>query len=620
MSTHCRKGSLVAADSRTRLTTIARRSIPTVTILRSNLGLSWSSNEARHSVCVLGARSSSICLAPRTRLIFGARLYLCSTRSRAPFARPTLMVAAYLLRGARWRIWERGLSYWDSLRLVLIGFMGNNVLPARLGEIVRAYCAAATSGGNRTLTRFLASIAAERILDGMVLAAFALVSISLVSIDPRLEWTLFVVSFVFASIGLVLVLGISRHGRIRSFIAAGHRRFPGHVTAFANEKMNQFLDGFIPLDSIGRLASAITVTAFIWILEIGFCYFIGKAIWEGMTLRVALLMLVAVNFASLVPFTMGGIGTIEAVVPVFLVSAGAVPSVALAIVLLQHASQYSFTTAAGGMLYFVSGLYRFRPGRERIAAGRPPSAAIAPAGSRAVPSKIVEETRSRLGEFGPSLKLTPRGEVDLSFVIPAYNEQFRLPRTVLETIRWCTMRNIVFEVIIADDGSRDDTLALSRLFEESDIRIRALACPHMGKGATVRMGVLNARGQIIMFMDADGATPLDEIQAPCCHQNWSRRAMGSRVAQHSDEVIVQAKMLRRAGRAFALLVNLFAIEVSPTRSADSRCFNARQLRRSSRDRSSLALRLMWKSFSLRTNWIYPSPRSPSIGSHSPVPR
>src|SRR5579872_7234718 len=54
-----------------------------------------------------------------------------------------LMVIGYLVRGARWQIWERDLSYWDSLRLILIGFMGNNILPARLGEVLRAHCAAA---------------------------------------------------------------------------------------------------------------------------------------------------------------------------------------------------------------------------------------------------------------------------------------------------------------------------------------------------------------------------------------------------------------------------------------------------------------------------------------------
>jgi len=80
-----------------------------------------------------------------------------------------LMVVSYLLRGARWRIWERSLSYWDSLRLILIGFMGNSLLPARLGEILRAHCAAAKTSDDRGRTTALASIAAERILDGLIL-------------------------------------------------------------------------------------------------------------------------------------------------------------------------------------------------------------------------------------------------------------------------------------------------------------------------------------------------------------------------------------------------------------------------------------------------------------------
>src|SRR5439155_21051717 len=91
-------------------------------------------------------------------------------------ARPTLlllgvalMVLAYLLRAARWRIWERSLTYWDSLRLILIGFMGNNVLPARLGELLRAHCASAKTSRDRGRTTALASIAAERVLDGFVL-------------------------------------------------------------------------------------------------------------------------------------------------------------------------------------------------------------------------------------------------------------------------------------------------------------------------------------------------------------------------------------------------------------------------------------------------------------------
>jgi len=69
----------------------------------------------------------------------------------------------------------------------------------------------------------------------------------------------------------------------------------------------------------------VNLRAVVWGIEIGFYYFVGLAVWEGMSVPTALLFLVVVNFASLVPFTIGGIGTIEAVVPVFLISSGISP-------------------------------------------------------------------------------------------------------------------------------------------------------------------------------------------------------------------------------------------------------------------------------------------------------
>jgi dolichyl-phosphate beta-glucosyltransferase len=469
-----------------------------------------------------------------------------------------LMVIAYLLRGLRWRIWERSLSYWDSLRLILIGFMGNNVLPARLGEILRAHCVSSRTGRDRGRTTALASIAVERILDGLVLAIFGLVGIALVDVDERLKWSLFLVSLAFAMLTSGLVLSIRHDQRIRAFVAAANRKFPGHVTAFAREKTFHFLNGLLPLGTWPRLLGAIASTVVIWGIEVGVCYFVGLSVWPGMSVPVALLFLVVVNFASLVPLTIGGIGTIEAVVPVFLISAGVPAYPALAMVLLQHGSQYLLTTITGAILYFAGGFHR-------SSLSDPKATARAQTLSPAVnATPVVDEARSSLSELGASLELNPapRRKIDLSVVIPAYNEQSRLPRTVLETIRWCTSRTLDFEVIIADDGSRDGTLALARLFEESDSRIHALACPHMGKGATVRMGMLNAKGRFVLFMDADGATPLDEIpKLVSALEKGHDVAIGSRVLQYPGEVEVKTSLHRKLiGRVFAFFVNVFAIE------------------------------------------------------------
>lgn len=462
-----------------------------------------------------------------------------------------LMVVAYLLRGVRWRIWERRLSYWDALRLILIGFMGNNVLPARLGEVLRAHCAAGKTSDERGRTAALGSIAAERILDAFMLAVFAIVGLVLVPVDRRLQWALGLVSLGFAGLGLGFVIGIRVHEQVRHAVVALNKKFPGRGTDFLREKTGQFFDGFLPLAPWRRMLAALFCTAVIWSLELGLYYCTGRAVYDNFSLRIAILSVAVVNFASIIPLSMGGIGTIEAVTPVFLISAGIPPYAALAMVLLQHAGQYLFTSVSGGVLYLAGGFYRIPLLRSGVVVQRGPST-----------ESVLGETKASVGQLGANVKLQPasRSEIELSIVIPAYNEQVRLPPTVLETLRWCATRNLEFEIIIVDDGSRDETLALARIFEESDFRVRALACPHMGKGAAVRMGMLNARGLCVLFMDADRATPLDEIpKLLAAIQDGHDVAIGSR-AQRSGEVEVKRSFGRSlVGRTFSFFVNVFAL-------------------------------------------------------------
>ena len=466
-----------------------------------------------------------------------------------------LLIGGYFLRAARWQIWERSLGYWDSFRLILIGFMGNNVLPARLGEILRAHCAAAKTDSERGRTTAVASIGAERVLDGLVLAVFGLIACRLVAVDARLRGALLGVSLAFACLTLGLVVSLRFHQYIRSVISAGHRKFPGHITAFAQEKAIQLLDGLMPLGTARRMISAILATGFIWAVELAAYFCFGRSVWAGMNLGAAFLALTVVNFASLIPLTMGGIGTVEAAAPAYLVSSGVPAYLALAMVLLVHAVQYLFTTITGGILYLAGGFYRIPLDSPKSGAARPKTSQQA--------ASLLSHTESSLSALRATVGLQPaaRDNIELSIVIPAYNEQARLPRTVLETIHWCKSKNLAFELLLVDDGSRDETLALSRLFEESDSRVRAIACPHMGKGATVRMGVLNAKGRFVLFMDADGATPLDEIPKLLAAIEHNDVAIGSRSVQRPGEVEVKTSFLRRfIGRTFAFLVNLFAFD------------------------------------------------------------
>ncbi len=465
-----------------------------------------------------------------------------------------LMVFAYLLRGARWPIWELGLRYWDSLRLILIGFMANNILPARLGEILRADCTASKLMNGRGRTAVIASIVGERILDGFVLAVFGVAGLVHVPVNPQLHLAILVIASGFAVLASCLFLQRHFRSRIQRLLRAVHRIFPGHLTAFATEKVNYFLDGLVPLGTLPRISAALGLTVLIWGTEILSYFFIANAVAGGFDLWTAVLFLVAVNFASLFPFTIGGIGMIEATATVSLASAGLSPNLALAMVFLQHGGQYVFTTVFGAIFYFHDAFHRIPLTQHKQISERK-GVRIEDA---TVPPTLID-TPSGLERLSETIIVWP--DAFLSIVIPAYNEQSRLSKTVLETMRWCSLAGIEYELVIADDGSRDSTLALARLFEERDHRIRVIACPHLGKGAAVRMGMLNARGRYVLFMDADGATPLDQIlKLITALEAGADVAIGSRVAQRPGVSRVETSLHRKIiGRVFAFFVNLFAI-------------------------------------------------------------
>lgn len=101
----------------------------------------------------------------------------------------------------------------------------------------------------------------------------------------------------------------------------------------------------------------------------------------------------------------------------------------------------------------------------------------------------------------------------LSVVIPAYNESHRLPRTLDEIKPYLDRRFPRHEVLVVDDGSRDGT---PELVEERAARdwptLRVLRQPrNLGKGAAVRRGCMEAKGELVLFMDADHATPIEEV-------------------------------------------------------------------------------------------------------------
>lgn len=150
---------------------------------------------------------------------------------------------------------------------------------------------------------------------------------------------------------------------------------------------------------------------------------------------------------------------------------------------------------------------------------------------------------------------------EISVVIPAFNEELRLPRTLSETIPYLRSHFQNFEVLVVNDGSVDGTSDLVRRISLESPEVRLIELAHnMGKGAAVRTGMSECRFDLAIFLDADGSTPISELaKLTAAISEGYDMAIGSR-ALASDSTSVTTKWYRKyLGRMFNFCVNLLIV-------------------------------------------------------------
>jgi dolichyl-phosphate beta-glucosyltransferase len=124
---------------------------------------------------------------------------------------------------------------------------------------------------------------------------------------------------------------------------------------------------------------------------------------------------------------------------------------------------------------------------------------------------------------------------DLSIVIPAYNEELRLPATLERLAEYLPPLGLQTEVLIVDDGSRDRTAAVAASFAGKITGLRVLSNgTNRGKGYSVRHGMLEATGGLVLFTDADLSAPIEESdKLISALKNGYDVAIGSRAMNRS---------------------------------------------------------------------------------------
>ncbi|MGE3800445.1 MAG: dolichyl-phosphate beta-glucosyltransferase [Candidatus Kapaibacterium sp.] len=148
--------------------------------------------------------------------------------------------------------------------------------------------------------------------------------------------------------------------------------------------------------------------------------------------------------------------------------------------------------------------------------------------------------------------------MDLSFIIPAYNEAERIGESLEKGIAYFAGEPYQWEIIVVDDGSADSTTDVVESFAGRGVRL--LRQPqNMGKGAAVRRGMLEAQGEYRIFSDADFSTPVEETAPMLEHLKQYDVAIGSRAIDRSYVKVHQPWYREMMGNIFNLFVQVFAV-------------------------------------------------------------
>lgn len=160
----------------------------------------------------------------------------------------------------------------------------------------------------------------------------------------------------------------------------------------------------------------------------------------------------------------------------------------------------------------------------------------------------------------------------LSIIIPAYNEERRLPESLPQIIDFVRRQDFSIEVLVVDDGSTDQTANIVREFQKEAPFINLLQVDHGGKGHAVKAGMVQARGEYLFLCDSDLSMPIEEISKflPPAFDGYDLAIASREIegARRYDEPAYRHLM----GRVFNLIVRMMTVRGIQDTQAGFKCF------------------------------------------------
>ena len=169
-----------------------------------------------------------------------------------------------------------------------------------------------------------------------------------------------------------------------------------------------------------------------------------------------------------------------------------------------------------------------------------------------------------------------RSTMTLSVVIPAYNEEGRIGKSLQKISEYLDQAGYRYELVLVDDGSSDETVKLVK-----DLAIKNLSIlkngDNRGKGYSIRRGILHCKGNMILMSDADLSTPIEELEKllePILDEDY-QVAIGSRALPESDVQLHQPWYREGMGKVFNLFVKALVIGGIKDTQCGFKCFSGK---------------------------------------------
>ncbi len=268
-----------------------------------------------------------------------------------------LQLASYWVRSARWRYILSGIKEIktkDLLPIISISYMANNLLPLRMGEIVRAYMVGKKS--NISSAAAFSTIILERIYDGITLLLFLGITALVFPFPDWVKQIGILTSLLFFGALIFLIGLVSFKQKSLLFLNRCLKVFPKGIAQKVKDISDKFIEGFEVVRNKKVLIPIGIYSIIIWTMEASLFYAIAQAFEFHSAIYLSFFVLVIVNLGIMVPSSPGYIGTFEFFVTRSLNVFGIAKEIALGYALILRVFQYIPITIVGMIFMLIEGL------------------------------------------------------------------------------------------------------------------------------------------------------------------------------------------------------------------------------------------------------------------------